>query len=186
MTVRQAQTIGSEAQVRRGHGESNRTMRNKIKQNPILPFGFPEGTKPEQVLKKIHSLEGRIAEFITKWSGSVYFVYLHIVVFTLFFIFKPFDTSIFNILLSLEAVFLATFIMVSQNRQALVETYRELEEEQEEQEEEKEQEELEEDVEDIQKDLDEIKNAVSIISSKIESIEKSPVSTTNKNPDLET
>ena len=149
-------------------------MRKKIERNPILPLGFPQGTKPEQVLKKIHSLEGRIAEFITKWSGSMYFVYLHIVVFTLFFIFKPFDTSIFNIVLSLEAVFLATFIMVSQNRQALVETYRELEEEQEEQEEEKEQEELEEDVQSIQADLDDIKNAMAFIQQKISDLEKSP------------
>ena len=149
-------------------------MRKKIERREVLPFGFPQGTKPEQVLKKIHSVEGRLAEFITSWSGSMYFVYLHIIVFTLFFAFQPFDVGIFNIFLSLEAVFLATFIMIAQNRQALVDTYRELEEEQEEQEEEKEQEELEEDVEGIQKDLDDIKNAMAFIQQKIDDMEKLP------------
>lgn len=156
-------------------------VRKKIESHEILPFGFPEGTRAEQVLKKIHSVEGKIAEFITKWSGSMYFVYLHVFGFTLFFIIKPFDTGIFNILLSLEAVFLATFIMVSQNRQALVDTYRDLEQEEEEQEEEKEQEELEEDVQDIQKDLDDIKNAMAFIQQKISVLEKSPTASPKTN-----
>jgi len=78
-------------------------------------------------------------------------------------------------LVSLEAIFLATFILINQNRQALVDTYRELEEEQEEEEEEKEQEELEEDVQDIQKDLDDIKSAIAFIQQKVNSLEKTPV-----------
>ncbi len=149
-------------------------MRKKIEHHQILPLSFPQGTRPEQLLRKIHSVEGRLAEIITRSSGSIYFVYLHVIAFTLFFILKPFDTGIFNILLSLEAVFLATFIMISQNRQALVDTYRELEEEVEQQEEEKEQEELTEDVADIQKDLDDIKNAMAFIQQKISALEKSP------------
>ena len=88
--------------------------------------------------------------------------------------------GVFNIFLSLEAVFLATFIMVSQNRQALVDTYRELEEKQEEQEEEKEQEELTEDVQDIQKDLDDIKNAMAFIQQKITALENSPAASSDK------
>jgi uncharacterized membrane protein len=139
-------------------------------QNHTLPIGVT----PEQLVKKLHSFEGRLAEFITRWSGSMYFVYAHVIIFTFFFIFKPFEESIFNIFLSLEAVFLATFIMVAQNRQALVDTVRELEEDADELEEEKEQEELEEDVQDIQKDLDDIKNAMAFIQQKISGLEKSP------------
>lgn len=135
---------------------------------------LPIGATPEQLVKKLHSFEGRLAELITRSSGSMYFIYIHIIAFTLFFIYKPFDMGVFNIFLSLEAVFLATFIMVSQNRQALVETVRELEESEEQEEEEKEQEELEEDVQDIQKDLDDIKNAMAFIQQKITALEKSP------------
>lgn len=155
-------------------------MRKKLEHHEILPLGFPEGTRPEQLLKKLHSVEGRLAEVITRSSGSMYFVYFHVIAFSLFFIFTPFEVGIFNILLSLEAVFLATFIMISQNRQALVETYRDLEEDEEQQEEEKEQEELEEDVQDIQKDLDDIKNAMAFIQQKISILEKSPAASAEK------
>ncbi len=124
------------------------------------------------LLKNLHSFEGRVADIITTLAGSMYFVYVHILLFTGFFIIRPFPVDVFNILLSLEAIFLATFIMISQNRQALVDTYREYEEEQEELEEEKEQEELEEDVADIQKDLDDIKNAITYIQQKVSVVEK--------------
>lgn len=160
----------------------------------ILPLGIPKGAKPEQVLKKIHSFEGKTAEFISNWAGSVTFVYIHVIWFTLWILinmtgvfadfvpaFDPFPFGLLTMIVSLEAIFLATFIMINQNRQVLVDTYRELEEEIEEQEEEKEHEELEEDVQDIQQDLDEIKNAVTLISKKIENIEKSP-QTPKQNP----
>lgn len=148
-------------------------MRKKLKeQSPLLQVLPTE--KPEVLVKKLHSFEGRIAEKIVSLSGSMYFIYFHIVAFTLFFILRPFEEQVFNILLSLEAVFLATFILVAQKRQAIVEEVRELADEQEEAEEEKEQEELEEDVQDIQKDLDDIKNAMAFIQQKITSLEKTP------------
>ncbi len=153
----------------------------------VLPLGIPKGAKPEQVLKRIHSAEGKTAEFVSNWAGSVTFVYIHVVWFGLWIIinmtdifadfvpaFDPFPFGLLTMIVSLEAIFLATFIMINQNRQALVDTYRDLEEEQEELEEEKEQEELEEEVQDIQQDLNEIKDAVTLISRKIENIEKTP------------
>lgn len=162
-------------------------MRKKIEHNEILPLGLPQGVKPEQVKKKIHSAEGKMAEFISNWTGSMYFVYVHIAWFVLWFVInsteilsdyiKPFDPypyGLLTMIVSLEAIFLATFIMINQNRQALVDTYRELEEEEEEELEEQEQEELEEDVQDIQKDLDDIKNAIVFIQQRIGSFDKSP------------
>lgn len=143
---------------------------------PAQALGLPAGTRPDQLLKRLHSFEGKLAELITNMSGSMIFVYAHTIVFTLFFVFRPFGTDLFNIFLSLEAVFLATFILVTQKRQALIDTYRDLEEQQEELEEEREQEELEEEVEDIQKDLDDIKNAIAFIQQKITKVE------TGKNP----
>lgn len=158
-------------------------MKKKIEHKEILPIGFPQGTKPEQVLKKIHSAEGRIAEYISNWTGSMNFIYFHFVWFGAWIFvnitdfgiipqFDPFPFGLLTMLVSLEAIFLATFILINQNRQALVDTYRELEDEQEELEEDKEQEELEEDVEDIQKDLDDIKNAMIFIQQKINDMEK--------------
>lgn len=127
--------------------------------------------------KKLHSAEGRIAEVITGFSGSMYFVYFHVVWFGAWIAinqgwfmpylhpFDPFPYGLLTMLVSLEAIFLSTFILIAQNRQELVEEYRELEEEKEDQEQ-------EEEVEDIQRDLDQIKNAIKLISDKVGSMEK--------------
>lgn len=166
-------------------------MQKKIKESRVLPIS---GATPEQIAKKLHSFEGRLASAISGFAGSMWFVYISIAWFVLWFIlndprinhwFPPFDPYPYNLLtmiVSLEAIFLATFIMISQNRQELVDTVRELEDEQEELEEEKEQEELEEDVQDIQKDLDDIKNAMTFIQQKIADLERFPsVNSDNKN-----
>ncbi len=149
-------------------------------QHPTLPIGVT----PEQLVKRLHSFEGRLADFISRFAGSMYFVYFHVFWFGAwvvlnhgsigFFKFDPFPYGLLTMIVSLEAIFLSTFIMINQNRQALVDTVRELEEDAEELEEEKEQEELEEDVQDIQKDLDDIKNAMAFIQQKISGLEKIP------------
>lgn len=158
-------------------------MQKKFKETQVLPI---PGATPEQLAKKLHSFEGRLADNITRFAGSMWFVYLNAAWFISWFAlndprinrwFPPFDPYPFGLLtmiVSLEAIFLATFIMISQNRQALVETVRDLEEDQEQAEEEKEQEELEEDVQDIQKDLDDIKTAIAFIQQKITTLEKTP------------
>ena len=150
----------------------------------IVDATIPQGVKPESLIKELHSFESRMAARITNFAGSMPFVYFHGVWFFLWitinegflaFIIKPFDPfpyGLLTMIVSLEAIFLAAFIMVAQNRQALVDTYRELEEDKEQQEEEKEQEELEEDVEDIQNDLDEIKRAILLIQNKVTNVEK--------------
>ena len=144
----------------------------------------PIEVKPEQVLKTLHSAEAHFAQKITDFSGSMRFFYLHVIWFILWialnhgafrpFIepFDPFPYGLLTMAVSIEAIFLSTFIMVAQNRQALVDTYRELEEEQEQAEEEREQEELEQDVEEIQKDIDDIKEAMLFIQQKIGNVEK--------------
>ncbi len=158
-----------------------------------LPHLTPPDVRPEYLLKHLHSAEGRIAEAISRFSGSMGFVYFHTLWFGIWIainhglfepMIKPFDRfpyGLLTMIVSLEAIFLSTFILITQNRQALVDTYRELEEEQEQKEEEQEQEELEEEVEDIQKDLDDIKKAMEFISQKIVTVEKAhPIKTTPK------
>lgn len=158
-----------------------------------IPQAIAQEITPEQILKRLHSFEGRIAEFISESSGTMRFVYFHIVWFALWIIvnhgflaptitpFDPFPYGLLTMVVSLEAIFLSTFILINQNRQSLIEEYRDLEEEKEQEEDEREQEELEEEVEDIQKDLDDIKSAMKFIQEKISSIEKVPSQSENGN-----
>lgn len=143
-----------------------------------------KNTRAERILKELHSAENRLAEFISGFAGSMSFVYFHVIWFVLWILmnhgffapfirpFDPFPYGLLTMTVSLEAIFLSTFILITQNRLALVDTYRELEEEQEQKAEEVQQEELEEEVEDIQKDLDDIKNAILFIQQKVLSLEK--------------
>ena len=65
------------------------------------------------------SIQLRIADAITAFAGSMNFVYLHILVFAawmLFFERSPWPTL--TLIVSLEAIFLSTFVMIGQNRQA--------------------------------------------------------------------
>jgi uncharacterized membrane protein len=78
--------------------------------------------------EKQKTLTDHVADAITKWSGSMTFVYLHVIFFAAWIVlnvtwfgFEPFDPFPFGMLttvVSLEAIFLSTFVLVSQNRQA--------------------------------------------------------------------
>ncbi len=170
----------------------------KQAQNHTHPSVLSAHPRTEHLVQRLHSLEGNIAQTITDFSGSMMFAYLHVVWFGLWIIinfgwfrpiltpFDPFPYGLLTMIVSLEAIFLSTFIMVAQNRQALVDTVREIEEDKEQAIEEKEQEELEQDVEglglevkelgnevdDIQKDLDNIIKGVAFIQQKLTSVEK--------------
>ena len=75
------------------------------------------------------SLQQRLADAITNFSGNMAFVYLHVVWFGGWIAWnlgafggKPFDPFPFGLLtmiVSLEAIFLATFVLISQNRISL-------------------------------------------------------------------
>jgi uncharacterized membrane protein len=61
----------------------------------------------------------RIADQITAFAGSMPFVYLHAVLFGIWMLFiesSPWPTL--TLVVSLEAIFLSTFVMIGQNRQA--------------------------------------------------------------------
>jgi uncharacterized membrane protein len=61
----------------------------------------------------------RIADAITAFAGSMRFVYAHVVVFAVWMVFvesSPWPTL--TLVVSLEAIFLSTFVMIGQNRQA--------------------------------------------------------------------
>ncbi len=72
------------------------------------------------------SLQGRIADAITSFSGRMIFAYVHIVWFGIWIllntgrfgvrVFDPFPYGLLTMVVSLEAIFLSTFVLISQNR----------------------------------------------------------------------
>jgi uncharacterized membrane protein len=69
--------------------------------------------------RRASSVQLRVADAITKFAGSMWFVYLHAVGFALWMLLvedSPWPTL--TLVVSLEAIFLSTFVMIGQNRQA--------------------------------------------------------------------
>ena len=77
---------------------------------------------------KERSLQERIADAITAFSGRMSFVYIHIAWFGSWIVlnsglfglqpFDPFPYGLLTMVVSLEAIFLSTFVLISQNRQS--------------------------------------------------------------------
>lgn len=75
--------------------------------------------------EKKKSVEENIADNVTRFTGSMLFVYIHLTLFGIWIIWnagwiglKPFDPSfvILAMFASVEAIFLSTFVLISQNR----------------------------------------------------------------------
>ncbi|HEX8858657.1 MAG TPA: DUF1003 domain-containing protein [Actinomycetes bacterium] len=70
--------------------------------------------------------QDRAADAITRFAGSMLFVYLHVGWFVLWVLynvaaparFDRFPFGLLTLIVSLEAIFLSTFVMISQNREA--------------------------------------------------------------------
>lgn len=72
-----------------------------------------------QLTKRADSVQLRIADWITKFAGSMMFVYIHALGFGVWMLFverSPWPTL--TLVVSLEAIFLSTFVMIGQNRSA--------------------------------------------------------------------
>jgi uncharacterized membrane protein len=80
--------------------------------------------------EKKKGLQERAADAITRFSGSMLFVYLHILWIGAWIIvnlgwtplqpFDPFPFGVLTLIASSEAIFLSTFVLISQNRMAAV------------------------------------------------------------------
>src|SRR6476469_6763489 len=68
--------------------------------------------------ERAESVENRIADRITAFSGSMRFVYLHVIWFTCWIALgvEAYPYGLLTMIVSLEAIFLSTFVMISQNR----------------------------------------------------------------------
>jgi len=68
--------------------------------------------------KRAEARQNRAADKITAFSGSMAFVYLHIIWFASWIGFgvESYPYGLLTMIVSLEAIFLSTFVMISQNR----------------------------------------------------------------------
>jgi uncharacterized membrane protein len=76
-------------------------------------------------IRQRRRLQDRIADRITSFAGSMAFVYLHVAWFAVWIVmnvtgwrFDPFPFGLLTLIVSLEAIFLSTFVMISQNRES--------------------------------------------------------------------
>jgi CBS domain-containing protein len=68
--------------------------------------------------KRRKSVQNRVADGITAFAGSMTFVYVHVIWFGLWIglALERYPYGLLTMIVSLEAIFLATFVMISQNR----------------------------------------------------------------------
>ncbi len=79
----------------------------------------------EREQKADRTIGERVAEYVAAFCGSMIFVYVHIVWFGTWiiinsltnFTFDPFPYTFLTLVVSLEAIFLSTFILISQNQE---------------------------------------------------------------------
>jgi uncharacterized membrane protein len=102
------------------NAEDNPALSNVIERNIRTLINLRLKTAREQ------GLQDRIADVITSFSGRMIFVYVHIVWFSVWILlntgmfgiqpFDPFPYGLLTMVVSLEAIFLSTFVLISQNR----------------------------------------------------------------------
>ena len=116
------------------HPHRNRPIPSNAPRNPALADIIERNictlVEVRQREEEGKSLQERAADTITVFSGSMAFVYIHAVLFAGWILVntglvgvKPVDPYPFNFLtmvVSLEAIFLSTFVLISQNRMAAV------------------------------------------------------------------
>jgi uncharacterized membrane protein len=69
--------------------------------------------------QRAESVQLKIADWITTFAGSMPFVYLHAAAFGVWMlVFEQSPWPTLTLIVSLEAIFLSTFVLIGQNRQA--------------------------------------------------------------------
>lgn len=105
-------------------------------EDPPLPHLPPVRLRHERVVyARMRGTQDRVADAITSFAGTMGFVYLHAAWFAVWIalnegllgratIFDAYPYGLLTMIVSLEAIFLSTFVMISQNRQATRENVR--------------------------------------------------------------
>ena len=88
-----------------------------VRPTPKLPAPIdPALLKHERARAEV--LQNRVADAITAFSGSMLFVYVHVIWFSCWIGFgvEKYPYGLLTMIVSLEAIFLSTFVLISQNR----------------------------------------------------------------------
>jgi len=96
------------------------TLADRLRRG-VLPLPAPRPLNPalmKDAERRAENVQNRIADRITAFSGSMAFVYLHIIWFACWIGFgvEKYPFGLLTMIVSLEAIFLSTFVMISQNR----------------------------------------------------------------------
>ena len=87
----------------------------------VIPVKLPPPSNPallHHAEARATDIQNRIADRITTFAGSMTFVYLHIIWFASWIGFgvEDYPFGLLTMIVSLEAIFLSTFVLISQNR----------------------------------------------------------------------
>jgi uncharacterized membrane protein len=87
----------------------------------VVPPKLPEPISPallDHAEERARDVQSRVADAITRFAGSMMFVYLHVIWFGCWIGFgvESYPYGLLTMIVSLEAIFLSTFVMISQNR----------------------------------------------------------------------
>lgn len=111
---------------------SKHTFSTPIRNNPALADVIERNINTMLDVRRTERArrrpQDRIADLLTRFSGNMWFVYVHIAWFAWWVadnrqwipgrVFDPFPFGLLTLVVSLEAIFLATFVLISQNRAA--------------------------------------------------------------------
>jgi uncharacterized membrane protein len=96
---------------------------HRLRRLMLPPPRLPPPVNPALLKHAEHEAEdaqNRVADAITRFAGSMTFVYLHVIWFACWIGFgvEDYPYGLLTMIVSLEAIFLSTFVMISQNRAA--------------------------------------------------------------------
>ena len=102
--------MSTQAHARKGSWIHYRALNPNVTHHPAVVSQFE---------RRANDVQLRVADKITAFAGSMQFVYIHIFVFAVWMLVlekSPWPTL--TLAVSLEAIFLSTFVLIGQNRQA--------------------------------------------------------------------
>jgi uncharacterized membrane protein len=113
--------VASKAQSDESQSSKNGRPRGGRIGRLIVPVKLPPPVNPaliEHAEERGKSVQNRVADKITTFAGSMTFVYLHVIWFGCWIGFgvEKYPFGLLTMIVSLEAIFLSTFVMISQNR----------------------------------------------------------------------
>jgi uncharacterized membrane protein len=111
------ETTPAGAPLRRARKDLSMDQAVLLERLSHLPYE-PNPALMKHAEQRAASVQNRIADEITKFAGSMWFVYIHIVWFASWIGFgaEKYPYGLLTMIVSLEAIFLSTFVMISQNR----------------------------------------------------------------------